>query len=49
MSVSSLADDGPKLIELIKRQISDAERLVEVMRTDRKTFKRYEENVDIAH
>jgi hypothetical protein len=47
MSVGDLETDGPALVGLIKRQLGDAERLVELMRNETKTFKRYETNVGV--
>lgn len=47
MSVSSLDTKGEcaALIQLVERQIEDAQRLVELMRDDGKTFKRFENNI----
>jgi hypothetical protein len=47
MSVPDIATAGSKLIELIKRQIRSAETLVEMMRTTRTNFTRYEKNIDV--
>ncbi len=47
MSVPDMATDGSKLIDLIRRQIRSAETLVEMMRTTRTSFTRYEKNIDV--
>jgi hypothetical protein len=45
MCVIDLQSDGAALTELVERQIADAKRLLELMRNDRRTFKRFENNV----
>ena len=47
MSVPDMATAGSKLIDLIRRQIGNAETLVEMMRTNRTSFTRYEKNIDV--
>jgi hypothetical protein len=47
MSISDLATGGTKLIDLVMRQIRSAETLVDMMRTNRTTFTRYEKNIDV--
>jgi hypothetical protein len=47
MSVPDLATAGSKLIDLIKRQIKCAETLVNMMRTTRTSFTRYEKNIAV--
>jgi hypothetical protein len=47
MSTSDLATDGIKLIDLVKRQLANAETLVDMMRTNRTTFTRYEKNIQV--
>jgi hypothetical protein len=46
-SVYDVATDGQKLIQLVRRQIRDAEGLAAVMRNDNKTFTRYEKCIDV--
>jgi hypothetical protein len=48
MSISNFATDGAKLIQLVERQIGDAEKLVKVMSNDRKTFTRYVKGIDVV-
>ncbi len=47
MAVPDMATAGSKLIELVKRQIDNAETLVEIMRATRMSFTRYEKNIDV--
>jgi hypothetical protein len=48
MFVLHLRTDGEKLVRMIRRQISHAETLIDVMRNDRATFKGYERNIDVS-
>jgi hypothetical protein len=45
MFVLHLRTDGENLVRMIKRKINHAETLIDVMRNDRATFKRYERNI----
>jgi len=47
MSMYDLSTDGPKLLQLVGRQIRYAKTLVEVMRNDRKTFKCFAKGIDV--
>jgi hypothetical protein len=47
MSIADVPTDRKRLIDLVKRQIGNAEILVEMMRTNRTTFTRYEKNIDV--
>jgi hypothetical protein len=46
-SVTDVATDGQKLIQLVRRQIRDADRMASVMRNNKKTFTRYEKCIDV--
>jgi hypothetical protein len=47
MSIRDMAAAGNKLMDLVTRQIANAETLVEMMRTNRTSFTRYEKNIDV--
>ena len=47
MSIPDITMAGSKLVDLIKRQIGNAETLVDMMRTTRTSFTRYEKNIDV--
>jgi hypothetical protein len=46
-AITGQATDRKRLIDLVKRQIDNAETLVEMMRTNRTTFTRYEKNIHV--
>lgn len=47
MAIPAIKSGDKELIKLVRRQIRSAEKLIQMMRTNRTKFSRYEETVDI--